>query len=121
MNRVQEMIDERKDELPVGLAKELLDACKEEAESRPKLYHVTYTSVRTIAYHSDDGPEARMVSETKTVIAQSVTNVQRGKCAVGRFLYEAKFLESWMKLDLPNTLHYSDEMIVILHSITPFP
>ena len=76
MNRVQEMIDERKDELPVGLAKELLDACKAEAESRPKLYRVTYTSVRTIAYHSElDGPEARMVSETMTVIAQSVANV----------------------------------------------
>ena len=32
MSRVQELIDERRSDLPVGLARELLDACREEAD-----------------------------------------------------------------------------------------
>ena len=43
MSRVQELIDERMKELPTGLAKELLEACKAEAEAMPELYRLTVT------------------------------------------------------------------------------
>ena len=42
MSRVQELIDERMRELPVGLARELLEACREEANARPQLYRVSH-------------------------------------------------------------------------------
>ena len=53
MNRVQELIDENMSELPVALAKKLLDACKEEADAVPMLHTVTY--VRLHPYLMDDG------------------------------------------------------------------
>jgi hypothetical protein len=48
MNPIQEMIDEQKHEMPVALAKKLLDACKAEAEAKPKLYRVTVTRVNAV-------------------------------------------------------------------------
>ena len=66
MNRVQELIDERMADLPVGLAKELLDACKGEADSQP-LYLVTYVRVQT---NLGNGDEARVMGEKRTFIAE---------------------------------------------------
>ena len=117
---IQEMVDEHKEEMPTGLVTSVMEECQKAYNSQPKLYKITYTLVHTIAYHSNDGPEAKMVSDTMTVLAQSVAKVTPAKRSVGMFLTEAKFISSWLKLDLPDTLHHTDEQIVILHSITPF-
>ena len=45
MNRVQELIDENKEQMPMALAKVLLDACKEEADNTKQLYKLTWTMV----------------------------------------------------------------------------
>ena len=50
MSKVQELIDERKRELPVDLVKELLDACKAEAEATKQLYKLTWTMVDSHAH-----------------------------------------------------------------------
>ena len=49
MNRVQELIDENAELMPTGLAKMLLDACKAEADAKPKLYRATVTRVTSVA------------------------------------------------------------------------
>ena len=43
MNRVQELIDENKEQMPTALANVLLDACKEEADNTKQLYKLTWT------------------------------------------------------------------------------
>ena len=69
MSRVQELVDERMSELPVGLAKELLEACREETAARPRLYRVSMTTVKAKC----DGEEATLdASITKTVVAEAV-------------------------------------------------
>jgi hypothetical protein len=53
MNRVQELIDENVKHMPTGLAKRLLDACKAEADAKPKLYRATVTRVTSVTYTED--------------------------------------------------------------------
>ena len=50
MNRVQELIDQNKEQMPVALAKLLLDACKEEADNTKQLYKLTWTMVDSHAH-----------------------------------------------------------------------
>ena len=45
MNRVQELIDENKEQMPTALAKVPLDACKQEADNTKQLYKLTWTMV----------------------------------------------------------------------------
>ena len=76
MNRVQELIDEHKSEMPTMLAKQLLDACKEEYDCTTKLYRIVVTKVTSVTYteYSDDEIEAhcKLQSSTQEVIVEPV-------------------------------------------------
>ena len=65
---ILELIDERRDELPLGLAKTLLEACADQ----PRLYRVTVTRVTAVPYIElvDDETEAlvKMQTSTQTLI-----------------------------------------------------
>eukprot|EP00966_Prymnesium_polylepis_P182820 4236004-Prymnesium_polylepis.1 len=59
--------------MPTAVAKKLLDACKAEAEAKPKLYHVTVTRVNAVTWIQDGGdegyePEVKMQHRTQTLL-----------------------------------------------------
>ena len=77
MNHVQELIDENKDKMPTALAKQLLDACKEEADSTKKLYKLTWTMVDSHAHvvEAEDEPgfaHVQLSHKTQTLIVKAV-------------------------------------------------
>ena len=126
MNRVQEMIDERRDELPVGLAKDLLDACKAEQDEKPKLYRVVLTKVTSESFvdHCDDECTAEVKLQTVTLkpIVECLNREafeRMNRCAWHLF-DEGMMHERWLKFALPYTLRRGDDEVWILHSIAPF-
>jgi len=80
MNRVQELIDQNMDKIPVALAKTLLDACKEEAEITKKLYRLTWTVVDShghVVVEDEDEPQnafarVNLSHKTQTLIVSAV-------------------------------------------------
>jgi hypothetical protein len=144
MSRVQELIDERMADLPVGLAKDLLEACKEEAEARPQLYQLTWTTVSSDVVldasveHVDDEDFARvkLSHQTQTLIVEAVDELAdhpepfshrhpRGnprKMCAGDMPHHGMVLKSWLKRAMPRVhaeYAVSDSMIAI-HSIVPY-
>ena len=82
MSKVQELIDERKRELPVDLVKELLDACKAEAEATKQLYKLTWTMVDSHAHVVEvkDEPDVARVKlshKTQTLIVEKVDRLPK--------------------------------------------
>jgi hypothetical protein len=134
MSRVQELIDERMGDLPVGLAKDLLEACKEEAEARPQLYQLTWTTVSSHASveHVDDEDfaQVKLSHQTQTLIVEAVDELadhpepvlHPGKTRAGDMPHHGMVLKSWLKRAMPRVhaeYAVSDSMIVI-HSIVPY-
>ena len=118
MSRVQELIDERRSELPVGLARELLEACREEASARPQLYRVSMTKVQAKA---DGGDPTLDVGATKTVIAEAIRGMADSSDA-RKLLHlevEAAFHPKWLQERKPIMIHDHDELCII-HSIEPY-
>ena len=77
MNRVQELIDENKEQMPTALAKVLLDACKEEADNTKQLYKLTWTMVDSHAHvveveDAPNHPEVKLSHKTQTLIVEAV-------------------------------------------------
>ena len=77
MNRVQELIDENMGQMPVALAKELLDACKEESDNTKQLYKLTWTMVDSRAHVVEvkDEPDfacVKLSHKTQTLIVNAV-------------------------------------------------
>ena len=118
MNRVQELIDERRDELPLGLAKTLLEACADQ----PRLYRVTVTRVTAVPYTEmvDDEMEAavKMQTSTQMLILEAVEDGEV-RCSMS-LLDEGKLHAGWLKLQTPHTICHSDDRVLIVHSIEPF-
>ena len=77
MNRVQELIDENKEQMPMALAKVLLDACKEEADNTKQLHKLTWTMVDSHAHvvEVEDEPDfarVKLSHKTQTLIVNAV-------------------------------------------------
>ena len=133
MNAVQELIDENVDKMPVALAKTLLDACKAEAEAKPKLYRVTVTRVEVHAhmdpYDEDSLPSAsaKLFDRTQALIVEAIdprTCHALYSCDT-RYPYMHSVLdkglirEDMLHLSLP-CVRREDEGLTIVHSIVPF-
>ena len=118
MSRVQELIDERRSDLPVGLARELLDACREEATSRPNLYRVSMTKIQ--AKVKDDEPILD-VGATKTVIAEATYGVADSSDVhiLSHLETEAALQPRWIRERKPFFIYNFDELCII-HSIEPY-
>lgn len=134
MNRVQELIDENKDQMPTALAKVLLDACKEEADATKQLYTLTWTTVEAHAHveyvqDEDDIARVKLVPKTQTLIVEAVGHLQDhpehgSPCKIHsiEFPHHGMVLASWMKLPMPNVIVdplYPSKLVVI-HSILPY-
>ena len=122
MSGVQELIDEHKDEMPTALAKKLLDACKAEADARPKLYRATVTNVTAIVVMDDDYPEPRLIERTQTLILELVDAEQlRGMCRAGlldKGILDQEMLSECMSTG--TTVLNRGTTMQILHSIEPY-
>ena len=108
MNRVQELIDENMDKIPVALAKTLLDACKEEADNTKKLYKLTWTVVNSYAYvvEVDDEPDFAQVKQshkTQTLIVRAIDDLFYHPNGFGRKVCSIELpdqgmvLQSWVE------------------------
>ena len=133
MNRVQELIDERKDELPVGLAKELLDACMREADAKPKLYKVKITRVKSgvVRDYDSEGSQCDMEyvqDHTATLIVELIDQLCCGSpdsdvsaaVQAARMLDKSKMLKEWLGMALPIVVNCEGKSVVIVHSIEKF-
>ena len=126
MNRVQELIDEHKSEMPTMLAKQLLDACKEEYDCTTKLYRIVVTKVTSVTYteYSDDEIEAhcKLQSSTQEVIVEPVemSEVRQMKTCSTALLDKGMFCKSWLDLAFPHTICKGDDTVLIIHSIEPY-
>ena len=126
MNRVQELIDENKDQIPTGLAKVLLDACKEEADAAQQLYRLTWT---TVAGHvnakdmADDDNTAgvRVIPKTETLIVEVVQDRPQ-QLRSTQMPYHGMVLASWMKYPMPHIVDdgYEESKFAVIHSIVPY-
>jgi hypothetical protein len=131
MNRVQELIDENKEHMPTGLAKRLLDACKAEADAKPKLYRATVTRVTSVTYtdHAcEDEIEAnvKLQSLTQTLIVEKVDRATLMRMPISSYSVEIDTLlnkgiipESWVESDMPMVFNHNTNMHLV-HSIEPY-
>ena len=125
MNHVQELIDEHKHELPVGLAKELLEACKQDAETKPILYKVSMTTVKAVAYDQNIDDElsacVKLVHDTQSIITELYTPSEDVVTPHSLNLFKQGFIHKrWLEFSLPHTIEDSDDGLIVLSSITPF-
>ena len=126
MNRVQEMIDEHRNEMPVSLAKDLLEACRDEAQAQPRLYKIKLTHVRATPFLTevDGDPEAsvKLCGATRTLIVEAVDDEAWRKTSGCFFDKLNKGMVSKNVLDrtMPMLYAYGDDEVYIWHSVEPF-
>ena len=143
MNRVQKLIDENKDKMPTALAKQLLDACKEEADSTKKLYKLTWTMVDSHAHvvEVEDEPDfarVKLSHKTQTLIVSAVDqlpdhpNGHGGKIRALELPNHGMVLQGWVDTftnqpSMPRVMMPCDDMaygrtdkMVIVNSIVPY-
>ena len=124
MNPVQELIDEHMDQLPVSLAKKLLDACKAEAEAKPSLYRITFTKITYSArvMHEDEATEyadVQLQHYTQTMIVEAILRWS-GRRPVD-LLAEGKIEERWLEQPLPLVWGDEDDSYkLVVSSIEPY-
>ena len=119
MDRVQELIDEHRDQMPTGLAKTLLDACMEERNATA-LYKIKLTHVTSIPYCDEhEGPSARLLSSTQTRIVECVND--QTVCAID-LLDKGQVRKSWLSSaqTYPFVYHRRQEEVYIFHSFEPY-
>lgn len=121
MNSVQELIDESRDQMPVALAKKLLDACKAEADAKPKLYHITVTRVTSVAYVEDCEECVKLQDLTEDLIVEviDVATFRKMKACAAGLLAKGMLNESWLELSMPHVINRGSDMLIV-HSIVPY-
>ena len=116
MDRVQELIDERRAELPTGLAKELLDLCKQANDESDRLYRVT--CVRIVATGIGDNEV-----DLKPITQRHLLKVRPRRRSGSGFKTEQEWLdmgffdEEWLDQKLPYTLEQFDTCMTIVCDI----
>ena len=125
MNSVQELIDEHMDQMPTALAKKLLDACKAEADAKPKLYRITVTRVNAVTYTEEIGDETeacvKLQDLTETLIVEVIDDAtfDRMRCCAIGLLAKGMLYEPWLKMSMPRVIN-RDTFMLIVHSIVPY-
>ena len=118
MDRIQELIDERRAELPTGLAKELLELCQKES-SQERLFNVT--TVRIVA-HSYTDCDCDSCCDLRPIKQRHILKV-KSRSSHPTFISEQEWLdmgymeESWIDAKMPKVLHQTDGCITIVHDV----
>ena len=143
MNHVQELIDENMGQMPMALAKVLLDACKEEADNTKQLYKFTWTMVDSHAHvvEVEDEPDfarVKLSHKTQTLIVNAVDhlpdnpNGHGGKICAMELPNHGMVLRGWVNhftkqpsMPLVNMLCECDpygrtDQMIIVNSIVPY-
>ena len=126
MNRVQEIIDENKDQMPTALAKTLLDACKAEADAKPKLYRITVTRVTSVAYSGEvEGcleacVKLQHLTQSLIVDLLDATTFRGMKGCALDLLNKGMLPESWLRQSIPRVINHGTDEMLIVHSIEPY-
>ena len=143
MNRVQELIDENKGQMPMALAKVLLDACKEEADNTKQLYKLTWTIVDSHAHvvEVEDEPDFALVKlshKTQTLIVKAVDQLpdnpdgHGGNIRAMELPNHGMVLRGWVNRftkqpSMPLVMMHCDDMaygrtdcMIIVNSIVPY-
>ena len=125
------MIDERRDELPLELAKDLLDACKEEADAAPKLYRITYTTVIAVPHIDNCDDETTAEVEMLSDTTKKIVEVAQNDCDsfdasdIHNLLYHGRInmhFVGHVEREAPVKLHgyaMGRPTVLIVHSIAP--
>ena len=104
MDRIQELIDERRAELPTGLAKELLELCQKES-SQERLFNVT--TVRIVA-HSYTDCDCDSCCDLRPIKQRHILKV-KSRSSHPTFISEQEWLdmgymeESWIDAKMPRS------------------
>ena len=127
MNSVQELIDEHKDQMPTALAKKLLDACKAEADAKPRLYRLTMTRVTTVVHMEKINgklePIVKLEHLTQSIIVEAVSYFTFQNLKIvsdASLLKHCMVHESWLEMVMPIVDASEDDSMVIVHSIEPY-
>jgi hypothetical protein len=131
MNQVQELIDEHMNELPVSLAKKTLEACKEEADAKPKLYYLKMIKVQAITYMREiEGcepfPAVQLINTKQGLIVELVERSVGDDHCVN--LFEKGIINSsWLRFSFPHAIDFMPDgdgpehaCTIVIHSIKPF-
>ena len=120
MNNVQELIDENKDQMPMALAKKLVDACKAEADAKPKLYHVKITRVNSVVYDQYDGDDethacVKLQDQTHTLIAEPIdTDTFRAmNICTPHLLTKGMILDHWVNMVMPIIFNQQTKLVIV--------
>jgi hypothetical protein len=126
MNHIQELIDENKDKLPVGLAKTLLEACKKESDDN-KLYTVTLTKVVAFPYLTrddcSDEANVNLTNETLKLIVEpdeSDDDDTSFRVTPDNLLKNGKVPSACLTHKMPFVYRGGGDELLILHSIVPY-
>ena len=122
MNRVQELIDASRDALPTQLAKDLLDACKEEYDASPALYRVRYTEL--MAAPEGEDSSTTILHAQKAAIVEAVSSDEYNSSILAELLPQGHIAMRWLEKDRPftvSTCTFGQPGAFVIHSITPFP
>jgi hypothetical protein len=120
MDRVQELIDERRSELPTGLAKELLELCKEANDESEHLYHVSCIRIVANGYLN---PDCENCVDMKPITQRHLLKVKARPAGPGykndQEWIDMGFLEKeWLDWTLPKTLEQTDGCLTIVFQIS---
>ena len=124
---IQEIIDDHKESMPTGVATRVMKECQRLHDIHSKLYRLTWTTVASHAYASDeDEPVVKLVPLTQTLIVEAVDeapimNQDGDRLWHGHMPNKGLMMAQWLKMDMPYIINPGGDLqLIIVHSIEPF-
>ena len=131
VRKIQEIVDEHKEQLPTGVVTDVMEQCQKAYNALPNLYKLTWTVVTSHAHVIDmeDEPgfaEVELSPKTQTLIVEAVDchpDDENG-CTISCMAMPNRglILKSWVKDSMPlvMTNHDRRDDVTIIHSIVPY-
>jgi hypothetical protein len=117
MDRVQELIDERRAELPTGLAKELLDLCKQANDESDRLYRVTCVRIVGTGF-ADNEVALKPITQHLMLKVKKRPGINGVSFTTEQEWLDMGFFEQeWLDQKLPYTLEQFDTCMTIVCDI----
>ena len=106
--------------------RKLLDACKAEADAKPRLYRLTMTRVTTVAHTEEIDDEIEPIvklehlTQRLVVEAVSVATLRNLQMSPVSLLTHGMVLDNWVEMTWPMVNTTGGDLMVIVHSIEPY-
>ena len=127
IRKIQEIVDERKEQIPTGVVSDVMEQCQKAYNTLPNVYKLTWTVVTSHAHVIDieDEPNFAEVelSTTQTLIVEAVDG--RPDCEHGCWTTmpnRGMILKSWVEQSMPFVMTNPNkrDYMTIIHSIVPY-